>query len=234
MNIPHAQPIKPAYAVADAQSALLRSVFGWMTLGLLTTGLVAMYVLNTPAIAGKLLNTGTLIVLIIAELILVGWLSLRVMKMSPGKATGVFLAYSAINGITLAPLALVYTGESISSVFMITSALFGSMALFGYVTKKDLSGVGSFAMMGLWGIIIASVVNIFMQNSAVHFAISVAGVIVFTGLTAWDVQKIKRMSSSVQEGTDNFRRYAILGALMLYLDFINLFIMLLRLMGSRD
>ncbi|MCC6220903.1 MAG: Bax inhibitor-1/YccA family protein [Deltaproteobacteria bacterium] len=225
--------MRPAYAVSDAQSALVRSVFGWMTAGLFLSGIVAMYVLNTPAVTQSILGKpGLFLILAFAEVGLVVWLSARVMKMSAVKATSVFLIYSALNGVTLAPLAFIYTRESLASTFMITSAVFGSMAVFGYVTRRDLSSLGSFLYMGLWGIIIASLVNMFLQSTAVGFVMSVAGVIVFTGLTAWDVNKIKNMSTYVEEGTDDFRRYAILGALSLYLDFINLFIMLLRFFGS--
>ena len=227
--------MRPEYAISDTQSALIRSVFGWMALGLLATGFVSMYVLNTPAITGFLLSPGKLIFLMIVEVGLVIWLSMRVMKMSATQATTVFLLYSALNGITLAPLAFVYTGESIASTFMVTAGVFGSMALYGYTTKRDLTTMGSFLRMGLFGIIIAMLANFFFQSSALDFAISVIGVLVFTGLTAWDVQKLKHMGAQVNEGSDNFRRFAIIGALTLYLDFINLFLMLLRFMGnSRD
>ncbi len=228
------ETIRPAYAVSDATSALLRSVYTWMTIGLFTTGFVATYVLYTPAITNTLLSPGLIMFLCLVELGLVFWLSARVMQMSTTKATTVFLLYSALNGITLAPLALVYTGESIASTFMITGGLFGTMAFYGQVTKRDLSGMGSFLMMGLIGVIIAAVVNMFMQSSALAFGISCVGVLVFTGLTAYDVNQIKRMGSQVSSGTDDFKRVTILGALKLYLDFINLFIMLLQLLGRRD
>lgn len=224
--------IRPAYAVDEAQSALLRSVFGWMTLGLLTTAVVSSYVVSNPEFLFKLGNA--IWFLIIAELGLVVWLAARVMKMSPGTATAVFLGYSALNGITLAPLAFVYTQQSITSAFVVAGGLFGTMALYGYVTKRDLSSMGSFLFMGLIGIVIAGIANLFIQSSMMGFVISVVAVLVFTGLTAWDVQKIKQMGAQVTVESDNFRRFAILGALSLYLDFINLFIHLLRLIGNRD
>ena len=233
-----ATTMRPGYAVSEAQSSLLRSVFGWMTLGLMTTGLVSMFVLNTPGIRNALFGpqgaTGFLYLLLFVELGLVFWLSARVMKMSAAKATAIFLLYSGLNGITLSPLAMAYTQASLTSTFMITAGTFASMAVFGYVTKRDLSGMGSFLMMGLFGLIIAMIVSIFWMNDTLNFVISVLGVLIFTGLTAWDVQRLKQMGAGVDAGTDNFRRISILGALSLYLNFINLFIMLLRLMGGRD
>ena len=159
------------------------------------------------------------------------------MTLSATTAAGLFLLYSALNGATLAPLAYVYTSASIVSTFMITAGVFATMAFYGYVTKRDLSGMGSFLMMGLVGIIIAGVVNMFLMSGPVSFAISILGVLIFTGLTAWDVQQIKNMGAQLgtgSSGTVTYQRMAILGALKLYLDFINLFIMLLRLLGDRD
>lgn len=227
------QTIQPAYAVADAQSALLRSVFTWMFAGLLLTGFVSAFVVNSPGIVIPLLQSNMIWILFIAEIALVVWLSARVMHMSPAKATAIFLGYSALNGVTLAPLALAYTSQSIGSAFMIAGAMFGGMALYGHTTKRDLSGMGSFMMMGVFGVIIAMIVNFFLQSSMVSFIISVVAVIAFTGLTAYDVQKFKQMGTHVREGDDSFRRFAILGALTLYLDFINLFVHLLYLIGDR-
>lgn len=227
------QTVQPAYAVADAQNALLRSVYMWMFGGLLATGFVAMFVVNSPGLMQTIFQSGMVWVLFLVELGLVFWLSARVMKMSPGKATGIFLGYSALNGITLAPIAVVYTGASIGSAFITAAAMFGAMALWGYTTKRDLTGMGSFMMMGLIGIIVAAIVNIFMQSDMMSFIISVVGVIIFSGLTAYDTQKLKNLGAQVREGDDSFRRFAIIGALSLYLDFINLFISLLHLMGER-
>ncbi|MFN8391727.1 MAG: Bax inhibitor-1/YccA family protein [Bdellovibrionota bacterium] len=220
-------------AFGASSSALIRSVFGWMAVGLCLTGMVSSYVLNNPDVAQSLFSPGKLIVLALLQVGLVVWLSGWVMRMSAGTATAVFLGYSALNGITLAPLAYIYTHESITSAFLTAAGMFAAMVFYGTVTKKDLSSWSSFLMMGLWGIIIASVVNIFFHSAAMAFTMSVAGVIVFTGLTAYDVNRLKQYGSGVTEGTPDFRRAAILGALSLYLDFINLFVMLLRLMGDR-
>jgi hypothetical protein len=227
--------MQPSYVVDDSQSALLRSVFGWMFLGLAVTGVTSLFVLGTPALLNTLLG-GPMFVLMFAELGLVFWLSARAMKMSASKATGVFLLYSALNGITLAPLAFMYTGHSISSAFAIAGTMFGVMAMYGYVTKRDLSGWGSFLFMGLIGVILASIVSFFMGGGGMmSFIINIVGVIVFVGLTAYDVQKIKRMGASMGVGGDvGVRQVSILGALSLYLNFINMFIFILRLIGDRD
>jgi FtsH-binding integral membrane protein len=219
--------------VNEAQTTLIRSVFGWMAMGLFMTALVSGYVLNTPALIQSLFSPGKLLLLAIVELGLVFWLSARVMSMSAGTATAVFLGYSALNGITLAPLALVYTGASVTSAFLTTAGMFGATAFYGIVTKKDLSSWSSFLMMGLWGLIIAGIVSIFVHNAAMSFTMSVIGVIVFTGLTAYDVNRIKQMGAHVTESSPDFRRISMLGALSLYLNFINLFISLLRMMGDR-
>ena len=225
--------LRPAYLASESQAALVRSVFGWMSFGLVLTGLVSLYVLNTSALSSIFLSPGTFIILSLVELGLVVWLSARVMKMSGTQATTLFLIYSALNGVTLSPIALVYTGESLTSTFMITAGLFGSMAFFGYVTKRDLSSMGSFLMMGLWGVVIASLVNLFLQSSGLNFVMSCVGVIVFTGLAAYDVQMIRNTGTNTDSNSETFRRLAIVGALRLYLDFINLFLMLLRFFGDR-
>lgn len=228
--------IRPAYAVSEAQSALVRSVFGWMTAGLVVTGLTASYVLSSPGILETLFRNSSLLwILLFAELGLVVWLSARAMRMSSGQATAMFLLYSALNGITLTPIAFVYTHQSIANAFLISGGLFGSMALWGYATKRDLTSMGSFMMMGMFGIFLAAIVNIFLGSGALSFAIGVTGVVVFTGLAAYDVQKIKNLGTHLSEDHADFRRASILGALTLYLDFINLFLSLLRLLGnSRD
>jgi FtsH-binding integral membrane protein len=229
----YSQTSSAPYAIGQSSSALIRSVFGWMAAGLCLTGMVSGYVISNPAIAQSLFSPGKLIALSLVEIGLVIWLSARIMQMTAGTATAVFLGYSALNGITLAPLAYVYTGESVTSAFLTAAGMFAAMVFYGTVTKKDLSSWSSFLMMGLWGVIIASLVNLFFQSAAMSFVMSVAGVVVFTGLTAYDVNRLKQMGGSVSEGTPDFRRVGILGALKLYLDFINLFVMLLRLMGDR-
>jgi hypothetical protein len=159
-------------------------------------------------------------------------LSFGINRMSPSMAQAVFWGFSAVMGLSLAHIFLSYTGTSIARVFFITSGTFAGMSLYGYTTKRDLTGLGSFMFMGLIGIIIASIVNMFLQSSAMHFVISVIGVLVFVGLTAYDTQKIKSMYAE-SDGSETASKKAIMGALTLYLDFINLFMMLLRLFGDR-
>ena len=212
------------------QNTLVRQVYAWMGAGLLITAVMALVTLSSPdvyrAITGnRLLFYG----LMIGELALVFTLSGAINRLSETTATLLFVAYSALNGVTLSVVALVYTGSSIASTFVITAGMFGAMSIFGYMTRRDLTSWGSFLFMGLIGVVIASIVNIFMASSAVSWVISGIGVIVFTGLTAYDTWKIKAMAAGGTEG----RKPAILGALTLYLDFINLFLMLLRFTGNR-
>jgi FtsH-binding integral membrane protein len=212
------------------QNALIRQVYAWMGTGLSITAIMALITLSSPgllsAIAGnRLLFFG----LMIGELALVFTLSGAIHRLSTAVATLIFIAYSALNGVTLSVVALVYTANSIASTFVITAGMFGAMSIYGYMTRRDLTSWGSFLFMGLIGVVIASVVNIFVGSSAVSWVISGIGVIVFTGLTAYDTWKIKAMAAQGTEG----RKPAILGALTLYLDFINLFLMLLRFTGNR-
>ena len=219
----------------------VRSVYNWMVMGLALTGLVAWYVSGNDAISGMIFDeTGVkplFWVLVIAELGLVFSISGMVNKMSGATATALFLLYSALNGVTLSFIFMVYTGASIVSTFFICALTFLACSIYGWTTKKDLTSIGSFMFMGLIGIIIASVVNMFLRSPAIHYAISYIGVVVFIGLTAYDTQKIKTMAATQPAGLDGevVRKGAILGALTLYLDFINLFLMLLRIFGgSRD
>lgn len=213
-------------------TAFLSKVYGWMFLGLLITAGTAVAVASSPALIETLiLNRIVFWMLLIGQLGLVFFLSARVDKVSPATAAGLFLLYSASVGVTTSVIFLVYTGASIVSAFVITSGMFGAMALVGTFTKKSLAGVGQFMFMGLIGLIIAMVVSLFWMNSALYFVISVVGVIVFTGLTAWDAQRLKHMAVALPEG--RVGSYAVVGALSLYLDFINLFFFILRLMGGR-
>lgn len=215
------------------QQSVLTRVYAWMTAGLLTTGAISMAVANTPALVSLIFGNMILFFgLIIAELALVWVLSANLMRLSPAAATGMFLGYAALNGLTLSVIFLAYTAASIASTFFITAGTFAVMSLVGYTTKRDLSGMGGILFMGLIGIIIASIVNIFVASSALYWLISVIGVLVFVGLTAYDTQKIKRMIAQVR-GEDAEGRVAVYGALNLYLDFINLFLFLLRLLGNR-
>lgn len=220
----------------DAATIFLAKVFNWMAAGLGLTGIVAFFAMAS-GLTYSIVNSPLFMVLILAELGMVFFLSARVNKIQASTAAGLFIAYSALNGLTLSSIFLAYTSTSIAATFFITAGMFGAMAVFGLVTKRDLSGMGSFMFMGLIGIIIASVVNIFLQSPAMYWAISFLGVVIFTGLTAYDVQKIKEMGESgiLSQGDSAIKKGAIMGALTLYLDFINLFLMLLRFFGgSRD
>ena len=221
-------------AVAAEQQRFMVRVYTWMAPGLGITGFMAYYVANTPKLFNIVMGNPILpIVLIIAQIGLVFWLASRVMQMSVSQATGVFFLDAGLTGIPISTLFVVYTASSITSTFLVTAGTFGAMSLYGYTTKKDLTSWGSFLFMGLIGIIIASVVNIFMKSPMMHMIITYAGVLIFVGLTAYDTQKIKEMNILGNEGTDEDTKEAIRGALTLYLDFINLFLMLLRLMGDR-
>jgi uncharacterized protein len=227
---------QPTYASPDALAAritaFLGRVYAWMFLGLLVTAGTAFVVASsTAAIEALILNRLVFWVLILGQLGLVVYLSARVNKMSPTTAGALFMVYSATVGITTSVILLAYTGASLFSTFVVTAGMFGALAVFGTFTKRSLAGVGQFMFMGLIGLIIASVVNLFVQNSAVDFVISVVGVLVFTGLTAWDAQRLKEMAVALPDGRTG--SYAVVGALSLYLDFINLFFFLLRFMGGR-
>ncbi|MEO9527144.1 Bax inhibitor-1/YccA family protein [Roseibium sp.] len=217
--------------------AYMLGVYNYMTIGLALTGFLALgtYMVadSNPAVAQTLFSGPLYFVLLFAPLGMVLWLSARIQSMSASTARTMFLAYAAIMGISLAPIFMAYTGGSIARVFFITAAAFGSLSLFGYTTKKDLSGWGSFLFMGLIGIVLASIVNIFMASSALQFAISVIGVLVFAGLTAYDTQQIKEMYYE-GDSSEVATKKSVMGALRLYLDFINMFLMLLSLFGNRE
>lgn len=230
MNELNTSYTRTADQIIVKQNALIRQVYTWMGAGLAITAFMALITLSSPAslniIAGnRLVFYG----LMIGELALVFTLSGAINRLSAPVATFLFVAYSALNGVTLSVVAMVYTANSIASTFVITAGMFGAMSVYGYITKRDLTSWGSFLFMGLIGVVIASIVNIFMGSSAVSWVISGIGVIVFTGLTAYDTWKIKEMAVHGTEG----RKPAILCALTLYLDFINLFLMLLRFTGNR-
>jgi uncharacterized protein len=227
-----------AGAAADARideglRAYMLRVYNYMGSGLLLSGIVAYAVANTPAVMQVIFGTPLMWVVMLAPLGLVMFLSARIEKMSAGAAQATFWVFAALMGASLASIFVVYTQTSIVRVFMITAVTFGAMSLYGYTTKKDLSAWGSFLMMGLIGIIVASIVNIFLASAMMQWVISVIGVLVFTGLTAYDTQKIKEMYSHA-DGEATMSKKAIMGALRLYLDFINLFLMLLALFGNRE
>ncbi len=215
----------------------IRSVYNWMGVGLALTGFIAFYVANNETLL-KLIFGNQLIFfgLMIGELALVFTLSARIGRMQASTATGLFVLYAALNGLTLSFIFIVYTKSSIASTFFICAATFVVCSIYGYTTKRDLTSVGGFLTMGLIGIIIASLVNIFIRSSAMSMIISYIGVLVFVGLTAYDTQQLKNMALTQPAGVEAgvVRKGAILGALKLYLDFINLFLMLLRILGNRE
>ena len=223
------------YASKAAQSTLLRSVYVWMTLALIITGFVSMYVAQSYQLVSFIFgNKLALWGMLIAELAVVFYLSVRINSISFTKATVMFIIYSILNGATLASIFLVYTMSSIASTFFVAAGTFGVMALYGYVTKSDLTRIGNICLMALIGLIIATLVSMFWQNSMLQMIITYAGVILFVGLTAYDSQKIKRLlTADGIEVTEETQKIALLGALTLYLDFINLFLYLLRLLGDR-
>lgn len=219
----------------SAQIALFRNVYLWMSMALVITGLTALVVAATPSILSAIYGSKFLFYgLLIGEVALVWYMSARINTLSFMTATTIFIIYSILNGVTLSFIFLVYTTDSIASTFFVTAGTFAAMSLFGYITKKDLTSLGSFLFMALIGLIIASIVNLFLHNEVMYWVITYAGVLIFVGLTAYDTQKIKRLL--LAEGTEvneTTQKIALMGALTLYLDFINLFLYLLRLLGNR-
>lgn len=227
-----------AMASAEENARFMTRVYGWMCFGLILTFLVALYISETPAMVELVFaNPFVFWGLIIAQLGAVFALSLAINKMSSVTAALLYFAYAALTGCTLSVIFLAYTRDSIANVFLITSFAFGGLSAFGYFTKRDLGPVGAFCSMALFGLIGMMLVSMFFpsvgSNPQLQMITSVAGVVIFAGLTAYDTQKIKAMNIIGNEGTDEDRKEAIVGALTLYLDFINLFLMLLRLMGRR-
>jgi uncharacterized protein len=234
-----------AAAVDAGLRAYMLRVYNYMAAAVALTGVVAYGTFNAAVVtdaAGRITGLTSfghavfsgplMIVLMLGTLGLVFFISARINRMQFATALTLFMVYAALLGVTLSSIFLTYTGASITRVFFISAASFGALSLYGYTTRTDLSPIGSFMVMGLFGIILASLVNLFLASSALQFAISVIGVVVFAGLTAWDTQRIKEMYNSMDDdGT--MGRKAIMGALSLYLDFINLFLMMLRLFGDR-
>jgi FtsH-binding integral membrane protein len=212
--------------------AFMTKVYSWMTLALFITGIVAMYVASSEQLLSIVFGTKYMFMgLIIAQLGVVWYLSARVSKLSYTTAIIMFIFYSVLSGITLSSIFIIYTASSIASTFFITAGTFAVMSLAGFFTKKDLSGFGAIMMMGLIGLIIATVVNYFLQSSTLNYIISYAGVMIFVGLTAYDTQKLKLMATQLDG--EQAKKGSIMGALTLYLDFINLFLYLLRVLGDR-
>ncbi len=233
------QPRIRAYALTPEdiqreQAAFMAQVYGWMMVALLITATVSIWTASTPELLNVVIGNRLVFYgLILAEIGMVVWLSAAVQRMSGIMATTLFLGYAAINGLTLAVIFTVFTGGSIASTFFITAGMFGAMSAFGYFTKRDLTSWGSLLFMALIGLILASIVNFFLHNEMLYWITSFAGVLIFVGLTAYDTQKIKEMNIIGNAGTDEDRKEAIMGALTLYLDFINLFLYLLRFFGRR-
>ena len=219
------------------RSYMLR-IYNYMALAVGVTGVTAMLTanmaMNNPAFAQAIYGSALKYVIMLSPLAFILVLSFGINKLSTGTAQLIFWAFAAVMGVSLSSIFLVYTGGSIAQTFFVTAAAFASLSLYGYTTKRSLSAMGSFLMMGLVGIIIAMVVNIFMQSSALAFAINVIGVLVFAGLVAWDTQRLKNMYDQVSHSGELMARATIMGALSLYLDFINLFMFLLSFMGSRE
>ena len=221
------------YAMSTAFPALMRKVFVWMTLALVITGLTAYGVATSPAILSLIFSSKvTFFGLIIAEFALVFAISGAINRLSLSTATMLFILYSVINGATLSSIFFAFSVATISKVFFITAGTFGAMALVGYTTKTDLTSMGKLLFMALLGIIIASVVNMFVASSGLDLILSYVGVLVFVGLTAYDTQKIKQMCQAAPDASESTQKLALIGALSLYLDFINLFLYLLRIFGN--
>jgi uncharacterized protein len=214
-------------------AAFFNVVYAWMCAGLALTAVVAWYISTRPDLMTQIFRGPMLIGLIIAELALVWTVSAAVNKLSAPVATALFMLYSALNGLTLSVLFIAYTHKSLGSTFVISAAMFGTMSVFGMVTKRDLTRLGSFLFMALIGLVIASVVNIFLASSTMYWIISYAGVLIFVGLTAYDTQRLKKVAEYTAGDPRMAARLAVNGALTLYLDFINLFLLMLRILGDR-
>jgi FtsH-binding integral membrane protein len=227
-------PSKDQLGIKSYQALFITKVYNWMALALFITGLVSYFTASSPEmlniiVGSKLVFYGILI----AELLLVIYLTRSIQKLSQNMVIAGFLVYAVLNGLTMSIIFLIYTSNSIATTFYVTAGTFGAMSLYGYYTKKDLTSLGNMAMMALIGIIIASIVNMFLQNEMMYWIITYLGVAVFVGLTAYDTQKLKELGSRGFVNDESMEKTSILGALTLYLDFINLFLFLLRIFGSR-
>jgi len=233
------------HVIDEGLRAYMLKVYNYMSSGILITGFISLIlfkfsvitsadgsITGLTSLGNALYNSALMWVVMLAPLGIVFYMSFGIRKMSAAKAQGTFWVFAALMGASLSSIFLIYTGASITRVFFITSGTFAAMSIYGYTTKKDLTKLGSFLMMGLFGIIIASIVNMFMKSTMMYYVISILGVLIFVGLTAYDTQKIKNMYLASDSG-EIMGKKAVMGALTLYLDFINLFIMLLRLFGQR-
>ena len=244
-NIQSRTTTTETHVIDEGLRAYMLKVYNYMTSGIFLTGIISLLlfklsvvmasdgsITGLTSVGNALYNSALMWIVMLAPLGVVFYMSFGIRKMSAAKAQGTFWVFAALMGASLSSIFLVYTGTSITRVFFITAGTFGAMSIYGYTTKRDLTRLGSFLMMGLIGIIIASIVNIFMKSSMMYFVISIIGVLVFVGLTAYDTQKIKNMYLASDSG-EVMGKKAVMGALTLYLDFINLFLMLLRLFGQR-
>lgn len=223
--------------LALRENRILRNVYLWMTGGLGLTAVIALGVAGNDALVQGLLRTPVLFYgLVIGEVLLVMFIAARITRLSPTAATGSFVLYAGLNGVTLSVLFLLFTQQSIALAFLVAAGTFAGTSAYGFVTKRDLTSVGHYAGMAVWGIFLALVVNLFLRSAAFDYLVSLIGVGVFVALTAYDTQVIKRWSEEAGDrmSEDDFVRYSILGALKLYLDFINIFLFMVRLFGQRD
>ena len=221
-------------SIPTVEADFMQKVYLWMTFALTLTGFVAYRTTQSEFLLELIFSSSFgFIGLILAELALVFWISSGIQRMSSNMAIGLFLLYSVLNGMTLSVLLIAYTEASVAYTFFITAGMFGAMSVYGYTTKQDLSSWGNLLFMALIGLILASVVNIYLQSSGLYWLINYIGVLVFVGLTAYDTQKIKQIAAQVIVESEEGRKVAILGALTLYLDFINMFIFMLRILGNR-
>ncbi|OHE72198.1 MAG: hypothetical protein A2007_06295 [Verrucomicrobia bacterium GWC2_42_7] len=220
--------------LARVESTFMSNVYKWMFIGLLLTAIVAYCVSLSPALISLIFESKVMFYgLLITEVLLVMYLSAQINQMSASVAIGLFNLYSILNGVTLSSIFLIYTEESLTSTFLISAGTFGLMSFYGYTTKKDLTSIGHICLMALIGLIIASVVNLFLHSSQLYWITSYAGVIIFVGLTAYDTQKIKALMYNSDSNSEVGKKQAVIGALTLYLDFINLFLYLLKILGKR-
>ena len=222
------------HETATTEHAFLASVYAWMAAGLALTAVVALFTVSTPALLQLVLgNRMVFFALMIGQLGLVIGVTSAINRLSPATATGLFLLYAGLNGVTLSVILLAYTGASVAGTFFVSAGMFGTMSLYGAVTKRDLAAWGSFLFMGLIGVVIASLVNLFLRNDGLSWVMAMVGVVVFTGLAAYDTNKLRALARQGFADESTERKGAIIGALALYLDFINLFLMMLRLFGRR-
>lgn len=230
------RPVQLDYGTHEGSPAVVaffNAVYMWMAIGLALTGAVGYWVSSNAAAMSYFMHSGILIILLIAELVLVATISMAIQRLSATAATALFLLYAGLNGITLSGIFLVYTHASLIGAFAATAAMFGVMSVYGMFTRSDLSGMGKIAFMGLIGIIVASIVNIFLHSPTLTWIVSYVGVAVFVALTAYDTQRLRQVAISTAGDAVLAARLSISGALMLYLDFLNLFLMLLQIMGDR-